>query len=205
MDFSTESGRLKARGLLLTEKIVRQQLFLRPNIPCQNSTCSSISIRSSKFTNFNHLKPTQYSVSNVNSISEMRMQGIILNLVNFYGDIMIKGNTFDSLQFKFENCGIANYNSTDYSNYVWNQSDVAQGKTLFYYNGTSNIQFVNNIFSKCNSVVGLMYLVKMSDDSSILIHNNTFEQNSALLGANTIRIDIIRTVDYNEYVVNYMP
>ena len=133
------------------------------------------------------------------------MQGIILNLVNFYGTIMIKNNTFNSLQFKFQNCGIVNINDTNYSSYLWNIVDVMQGKTLFYYNGTSTLQFVNNTFSNCNSAVGLIYIVKKSDDSALLFHNNTFERNSALVGANAIRIDILKSKNYDENLDGNMP
>lgn len=48
------------------------------------------------------MKSTQTSANFVTSTSEMRYQGIILNLKEFYGDILIKDNEFKSIQFKYE-------------------------------------------------------------------------------------------------------
>ena len=85
------------------------------------------------------------------------------------------------------------------------KNDIIQEKTLFYHYGNSTLQFINNTFFNRNSEVGLIVSFKMSDDLAILIHNSTFEKNSALLGADAIRIDILRTKDYNETLSKYMP
>ena len=93
LDYSTAYQRLKTKALLLTEEGIKK-LFLTPNTAWTSTSCSSISIRSRTFTNFNYMKTVQSSMSDISYVSKMRMQGIILNLAEFYGDILIKDNTF---------------------------------------------------------------------------------------------------------------
>ena len=63
----------------------------------------------------------------------MKKQGIIVNLSNYYGTVSLKGNNFNQLRFKFENCEIRNAGMTSTSNiYEVNPqfTSVYQGKTL---------------------------------------------------------------------------
>jgi hypothetical protein len=136
--------------------------------------------------------------------SEMRYQGIIFNLKNFFGDIMVKNNTFDSLQFKFASCSIVNTQNTIDSSYLWTNGNIFQGKTLFYHSNPLNIQFVDNNFTSCNSAVGLIYITKSVNNSTVLIHGNKFIQNSALFGANVIRLDMLESIGYQQNLLNYM-
>lgn len=112
---------------------------------------------------------------------------------------------FDSLQFKFESCSIINEEPPDISEYLWPSPEVYQAKTLFYYNGQSNVEFVENAFTNWNSAVGLIYVVKNSDYSGLLIDGNTFENSSALFGANSIRLDILQSKNYTDTLSDYMP
>ena len=198
LDYSGMYERSRARLFLTYEEIINNKLFLAPNIVCTSQSCSSLSISDSTFKNFNYTKPNMSSINYVRSNSEMRILGIILNLVKFYGNIMIKNNNFDFLQFRFQDWGIVLVNDTDYSSYLWNSVNVVQGKILFYYNGTSTIEFVSNTSSNCNSALGLIYIIKKTDSSELLFHSNIFQRNSALHGANAIKIDILKSKSYDE-------
>jgi nitrous oxidase accessory protein NosD len=136
--------------------------------------------------------------------SEMRYQGIIFNLKKFYGEIMVKNNTFDSLQFKFAACDIINANQTRNETYLWKTGNFYQGKALFYHKNSSNIQFVDNNFTNCNSAIGLIYITRSGDESTVLIHGNQFIQNSALFGANVIRLNLEESVGYQNNLLNTM-
>ena len=207
-DYHTNiNKRLKTRGVRITAEIYKNKFLIVPNDACQTTNCSSITIKSSTFKNFNYLKPNQTNIVFLPQSSEMRYQGIILNLKNFYGDILIKNNTFDSLQFKFQDWSIKSIENTSNttSSYLWSSGDVIQAKSLFFYKGKSNIQFVQNTFTGWNSAVGLIYIVKTYDHSVVLVHGNTFEQSSSLFGTDVLRIDVLNTVRYNETLTGYMP
>jgi hypothetical protein len=126
----------------------------------------------------------------------MRYQGVIFTLKDFSGPIIIKNSTFSNIKFKFNNCTIVRTAAEHDGNSIFNQGSVNQGKNLFYYSGNSDIEIIDNTFTECNGAIGMIYVVKTTDNSSLLIHHNTFSRISSLEGPTTIQIDILESASY---------
>ena len=65
----------------------------------------------------------------------MGLQGIILNLVKFFGNVTIYDNSFISLQFKYNNWEEIINNPTNLdSNNIWGSPNVYQLKSILNIN-----------------------------------------------------------------------
>jgi predicted outer membrane repeat protein len=204
----TESGNYMDLQLRISRapiEMLEDNYNVEPNSDCQNSLWSDIQITDSTFKDFNYLKPNIDKLYLMGKDNVMKYQGIILNLEKFYGDILIKGNTFDGLQFKYANWEVTQGSNTFNASSLWGQDDVTQLKALFKIDLYSNVQFVSNTFNGCNSYSGLIVIKKYSNDAGLLIHSNTFTQNSALTVANLVRIDISTSLGYDQAISTYMP
>ena len=178
--------------------ILQNKYYVKPTA-CTSTSCASIQIGTSKFTNFNFYKSKGMTYHQVSSISKMMYQGIILNLSNFYGNIVVKGNTFTGLKFKYNNWEEVYNSGTSFdSDNVWGSPTILQAKTLIYVKVNSGqLEIYSNTFENCNSLMGLIYLHRSSSfNSPILIHQNAFTQNSAIQGANVINIYLWTNTDY---------
>ena len=101
---ATSSGAaLTYRDSMFTMNQLQTKYFVGPSSSCTSTTCSSISLSLSTFTNFNYLKSGGHTYHKVNSISKMGTQGIIIDLSNFYGNVAINDNSFTELKFKYDN------------------------------------------------------------------------------------------------------
>ena len=178
--------------------ILQNKYYVKPTA-CISTSCASIQIDTSTFTNFNFMKSGGMTYHQVSSTSKMMYQGIILNLSNFYGNIVVKGNTFTGLKFKYNNWEEVYNSGTSYdSDNIWGSLTILQAKSLIYVKVNSGqLEIYSNTFKNCNSLMGLIYLHRSSNfNSPILIHQNTFTQNSAILGANVINIYLWTNTDY---------
>ena len=178
--------------------IFKNKYYVKPTT-CTSTSCASIQIDTSTFTNFNLMKSGGKTYHQVISTSKMMFQGIILNLSNFYGNIVVKSNTFTGLKFKYNNWEEVYNPGTNYeSDNIWGSPTILQSKTLIYVKVNSGqLEIYSNTFENCNSLMGLIYLHRSSSfNSPILIHQNTFTQNSAILGANVINIYLWTNTDY---------
>ena len=171
---------------------------IQPSYSCTNSSWASLQISNWTFTNFNFMKTSGKTYHKVSQDSKMKYQGIILNLSNFYGNIVLSGNRFLSLTFKYENCEEVYNPSSQDSNSIFGTPSVLQVKSLIYLNSKSEfIEIFNNTFSNCNSLQGLIFIERFSDsDSTILVYNNSFLQNSAIFGSNVLKINIFTNISY---------
>ena len=187
------------RDSMFTSNFIQNKYNLTPSRPCQDSNWAFINISSSTFQNFNYMKTGDHSFHKVNLDSNMRFQGIILSLSNFYGTLSISGNRFVNLKFAFNNCEVKwNSDSVRSSDDIWGSSKILQAKTIIYVNvKSSSVEVFENTFSNWNSLLGLIYLQRSSAYTTpILIHNNTFSQNSAIIGANVIKLYMYTNVAY---------
>ena len=121
------------RSSMVLSKVLQTKWYTVPSSPCLSSEWASIKIEDCSFSDFNYLKSNVKEIPNVLPTSKMKKQGIIVNLSNYYGTVSLKGNNFNQLRFKFENCEIRNAGMTSTSNiYEVNPqfTSVYQGKTL---------------------------------------------------------------------------
>ena len=184
---------------------LKDEFYIKPSSKWMDKACASIKIIGCTFSDFNFLKSSQEILILVGYISAMKYQGLILNLSDFNGQVTLKDNIFDSLQFKFAHCSIRDQNYTsDYSN-LWSLNEAYQLKSLIFMKVYGNVEISSNTFTSCNSVSGLIFLKKYSDSAGILIHSNTFSQNSALIKVNVIRIDMATNLDYSTPITTKMP
>ena len=152
---------------------------------CTSTDCASISIIDCTFSNFNFLKTSLGDFQPLlMSDSVMKYQGIILSLTNFYGDIVISGNTFQQIRFVYPHCSLTTQTSNSFSETPWNTINVEQVKSLIRVEVHSNILIKNNRFLLCNSHSGLIHLEKSGNAYAIAVKGNIFRQNSALGVAN---------------------
>ena len=206
---ATSSGAaLTYRDSMFTMNQLQTKYFVEPSLSCTNTTCSSISISSSTFTNFNYLKSGGHTYHKVNSISKMGTQGIIIDLSSFYGNVAINDNSFTELKFKYDNWEESNNNQTTLDpNNIWGSPAIVQQKTIInILIKSSLIEIYNNSFIKWNSYQSIISIMRESSfNGGLLIHNNIFNQNSAYYGANTIRIYLYTSSSfYNSYTLTYM-
>ena len=200
LDYTISKGfvTLTYRDSMNSINILQNKYYVKPTA-CISTSCASIQIDTSTFTNFNIMKSVGKTYHKVSSTSKMMFQGIILNLSNFYGNIVFQSNTFTNLKFKYKNWEeVYNSDANIDSDIIWGSPTILQAKTLIYVK-VNNVQLeiFNNTFENCNSLMGLIYLHRSSSfNSPILIHQNTFTQNSAILGANVINIYLWTNTDY---------
>ena len=168
--------KLSYRDSMNSINILQNKYYVKPTA-CISTSCASIQIDTSTFTNFNFMKSVGKTYHKVSSTSKMMFQGIILNLSNFYGNIVIKSNTFTGLKFKYNNWEeVYNPGTTYDPDNIWGSPTILQAKTLIYVNVNSGqLEIYSNTFENCNSLMGLIYLHRSSSfNSPILIHQNTF-------------------------------
>lgn len=173
---------------------------------CSSPDCASIEISSCTFTNFNYLKSTilHYQFL-IDKTSVMKYQGLILSMTSFPGEILINGNTFENLRFKYPSCHISHIvNQAIYFTTTWN-GNVHQVKTLIRIEAHSNVLIQGNTFTGCNSHSGLLHIERTHNQHPIIIRNNIFTRNSALSVANLIRIDFATDYDYSYTILDHMP
>ena len=188
------------RNSFFTINQLQNKYLITPSYPWTNSSWSSIQISYSTFTNFNFYKTGGFTYHKVDKNSSMKYQGIILNLLNFYGNIVLNNNIYSGLVFKYNNWEEV-YNSPEYqtnSFSIFGSPSVLQVKTLIYLNAKSDsIEIYNNIFKNWNSLQGLIFIERASNsNSAILIHNNSFFQNSAIFGSNVLKINLFTDISY---------
>ena len=127
------SGQITSyRDSMFSINQVQNKFFVEPSSYWTSSSWSSISISSCTFTNFNYLKTGGSTYHLMSSTSNMLYQGIILNLVNFYGTVALNGNTFSEVTFKYNNWEeIYNADTTTTSS-IWGTGTIAQIKALVF-------------------------------------------------------------------------
>ena len=189
------------RDSMFTSNLYQSNYSIKPSRACFKDYWASITIDSSIFQNFNYLKKSGLTYHKVDEYSEMKYQGIILNLSNFYGTVSFSNNKMQYMKFAFETCEdiyIAQ-TSTDSAD-IWGTPSRLQAKTLIYINVKySLVEIYGNTFTNWNSLLGLIYLQRTSYfTSSILIDGNTFTQNSAIIGANAIKLYLFTSVKYSD-------
>ena len=190
------SAKLYYRASMVTSNILQSKFFIEPSSPWKTSSWSSIKIEGCTFSNFNSMKTESKFIPYILTGSNMVQQGKILSLQNFYGNVVLKGNTFTGVVFKWQKWEILNQNTpiNDVSDSIFSPSSTSsnqyQAKSLININvRNSAVEIYENTFTSCNSIFGLIYLRRSATSTgSILIHNNQFTKNSALTGANVLRI-----------------
>lgn len=78
--------------------------YVEPAFPCTDTLCASIEIVGWSFSNFNYLKSLTTQIHVTPIVKQMRYQGMILNLKDFGGSVVVKNNNFNELQFQYNNC-----------------------------------------------------------------------------------------------------
>ena len=187
------------RGSKLSIDQINAKIFKITNTAWSGTTCADIKISSSTFTNFNYLKTATKAYHKVEASSKMVYQGLILNLVDFQGNIYLNGNTFTSVQFKYSTCEDKYTSGTSYeADTIFNTGTILQAKTLIYVNvKNQHVEITDNTFTSWNSLLGLIYLNRVSTQTGlILIKSNTFSKNSALLGANVLKLNLWTSAGY---------
>ena len=186
------------RATMVASNILRNKYFVYPSSECTDSNWASIVIKDSTFKDFNFLKPSIAYVPKISLSSEMRYQGIILNLEEFFGPVSVKGNTFDGLTFKFVNWEIREQQNDNSQGTLG--GDASQTKALIYISvRNSPIEIFDNTFTDCNSLLGLLNIYRgYQYTGSILIHENMFSHNSAISGANILKLYLVTSKNYNE-------
>ena len=196
------------RDSMFTSNLYQTKYFVTPSNYCQDNTWASIEIESSTFQNFNYLKTGGHTYHKVDVNSNMKYQGLILNLNSFYGTIAFYNNQVINMKFAYNNWEeVYNSASTLDSADIWGTPTILQAKTMIYINVKSSaIEIYGNTFSNCNSLLGLIYLQRSSAyNSPILIHNNLFSQNSAMIGANIIKLHMFTSISYaSSFNLDYM-
>ena len=196
------------RDSMFTSNLYQNKYSIKPSTAWQNSTWASIKIDSSTFQNFNYMKTGGHTYHKVDAKSSMKYQGLILNLSNFYGIVTFSNNQVLNLKFVYNNWEEVYNNATTLDSAdIWGTPTILQAKTLIYINvKNSPIEIFGNTFNNSNSLLGLIYLQKSSAyNSSILIDNNTFTFNSAIMGANILKLYMFTNVAYTaSFNLNYM-
>ena len=195
---TTTAMTVSYRDSMNSINVLQNKYYVMPT-SWANPSWASILIQTSTFTNFNYMKSGGKTYHKVSSTSKMINQGIILNLNNFYGNIVLKSNTFSGLTFKYNNWEeIYNTGSSFEQDNIWGSPTILQAKALIYINVNSGqLEIYGNTFTGWNSLMGLIYLQRSSSyKTPILINQNTFTQNSAMLGANAINIYLWTNVGY---------
>ena len=198
------------RSSMYSYEINQNRHLITTSTACEDKDCSKIEISGSTFSNFNYLKDSGNTAVFVGQSNPMRQQGLIFNLDSFYGKVHFYDNTIDSLKFKYGACEeYYNDEVTFDGDEMWDDNrDVLQAKGLIYMNVLSGeVEIYGNSFSNSNSALGLIYLKRYYDESTLmLIHDNTFTGNSALIGgANAIKIDLYHNNLYrDEYTHTHM-
>ena len=189
------------RESMLTSNILQEKYFVEPSTAWIDSSCTSIKIESCTFSEFNSMKPEITFIPRTGSTSKMVQQGKILSLENYHGHVVLKANTFERIIFKWQkweiedNSSTFNYVSDGIFNYGDGSQGIYQAKTLIALNvQNAAIEIYDNTFTSWNSLFGLIYLRRISENTgSILIHNNEFRRNSALKGSNVLKIYLSTT------------
>ena len=204
---STQS-KLTYRDSMFAINLIKVKYFVEPTTSWISSSWSSISISLSTFTNFNYLKVGGHTYHIVSSTSKMAFQGIILNLIYFYGNVAINKNSFSGLKFKYNNWEEQqNSGTTLDTNNIWGTPTVTQQKSALIINVKSSyIEIYDNSFIQWNSNQGTVFVMRESSyNGGVLIHNNLFLQNSAIYGANVLKIFLYTSSSfYSSYNLSYM-
>ena len=188
------------RDTMFTSDLIQNKVNMLSMFPWENNTWASIKIESSTFQNFNYMKLGGQTYHQVSDNSNMRFQGIILNLSDFFGTISLSNNQFQLLRFSYNNCEeIYNTPSDPDASDIWGSPSILQAKTLIYIKiRTSEVEIYGNTFNNWNSLLGIIYLQRSSTYiTPILIHNNVFSRNSAIIGANVIKLYMYTGVSYS--------
>ena len=193
--------RIMYRDTMLTSQILQEKLYVKPAAKCILATCASISIKTSTFDNFNYLKAAMTALTGVSATSKMKYQGVILNLADFYGRVVLQGNTFTGIKFGYQRCELYNLVSATKTNTLWedSSSEYHHVHSLIYINvKSSEIEIYENTFTSCNSYSGLIYIYRLSSQNGpVLIHKNTFTKNSAISESNAVRVVLFSDVRFN--------
>ena len=68
------------------------------------------------------------------------------------------------------------------------------------------MEVISNNFTGCNGVNSIVMVSKRSDDHGVLIHDNLFDGNSALYGAQAVFVEVVTEYDYDSTeTFTYMP
>ena len=205
---SQSSKSITYRDSIFTSNLFQNKYNVNPSNPWLSNSWAMISISSSTFQNFNYMKTGGQTYHKVDINSKMKYQGLIINLNDFFGPVAFYSNHIINMRFSYTNWEEVYNNASqiDPAN-IWGNPSILQAKSLIYINvKLSDIEIYSNIFSNCNSLLGLVYLQRSSESiSSILLHNNSFIQNSAIIGANAIKIDLFTNISYtSEFNSNFM-
>ena len=105
----------------------QNKYFIEPSTSWTSASWSSISISSSTFSNFNYLKSGGHTYHKVSKTSEMIFQGIILNLINFCGNVAVYNNSFSELKFKYDDWEDVYISQSTYDDYnIWGSALYSQ-------------------------------------------------------------------------------
>jgi hypothetical protein len=104
-----------------------------PENPWEDSTWASIIIDSSTFSNFNYLKiESDASYFALGQNNEMRYRGVILNIKSFFGPIILSGNTFTRISFKYSSWEDIYRTQSDNTQFLWQENNAVQIKSLIF-------------------------------------------------------------------------
>ena len=123
------------------------------------------------------MKSGGYTYHQVSSSSNMRFQGIILNLINFYGNIAVFNNSFLNLQFKYNSWEEGdNAETTLDVNNIWGTPSIDQQKSIMNINVKSAVtEIYDNSFIQWNSYNGVIFIMRdLLFNGMILIHNTNY-------------------------------
>ena len=200
---------------MLTANLLQNKYLNEPTTACKDHSCSSLLIEDCAFSEFSAMKPDITYVPTTKAGSAMIHQGKILNLEEFYGPIVLKGNTFTTIKVKWEKWETldgspSNNNGIEDSFFLPTSFEevIDQAKTLVYINvKDAALEIHDNTFTNCSSLLGLIYLKRPTNNTgSILIHNNSFIRNSALIGSNVLKIYLYTTDAFSdEFNADKMP
>ena len=124
------------------------------------------------------MKSEGHTYHQVSSSSNMGFQGIILNLINFYGNIAAYSNSFLNLQFKYNNWEEINNASTILdANNIWGTPSISQQKSIMNINVKSAItEIYNNSFIQWSSLNGIIFIMRdVSFNGIVFIHNTIIQ------------------------------
>ena len=97
--------RMFMRASEISLKLLSDKFFGTPKSYCSSATCSSISISTSTFSNFNYMKTsTSVNPQILGASNSMNHQGSVIDLEKYFGPVTLHQNTFTEMKFKYSSC-----------------------------------------------------------------------------------------------------
>jgi hypothetical protein len=126
---------------------------------------------------------------------------MVLDLLNFQGNVWLESNTFDSNILRYGSCDVADdmasndalglHASNDrYPNFSGARNRLQIRSVLSIVQHAHRIEIVKNTFTKNSGTKGIIYLdvYDRAADNPVVIAHNTFTRNAGYLDASVIFI-----------------